>query len=83
MPSLATKERAPASLKAFTIEYLSSTHRGIIMHAEIYEATSVMKALAQAKINFRDKAAMYAARGYRVKDGEGAYHGSGETEGGD
>jgi hypothetical protein len=80
MPSLAIRERAPAPLTSFTIEYLSSAHRGIIMHAESYEATSVMKALAHAKANFPERAAMYAARGYRVKDGTGSYHSSGETK---
>jgi len=51
------------------------------MHAETCNAKSAAEALAHAKSNFADVQAKYGARGYRVKDGDGSYHGSEQVNG--
>lgn len=65
-------KRAPARI--YTIEYMSSEHRGIIMYSEAQTATSVADALAYAKSQLPSIAARYGARGYRVRDAEQRLH---------
>ena len=43
------RRRVAETLQLYTIEYMSSEHRGIIMHSEIREAASTTDALAYAK----------------------------------
>lgn len=63
---------APASI--YTIEYMSSEHRGIIMYSEAHTATSVAGALAYAKAQLPSIETRYGARGYRVRDAEQRLH---------
>jgi hypothetical protein len=58
----------------YTIEYMSSPHRGIIMYSEAHSATSAADALAYALAQLPSIGARYGARGYRVRDAEGRLH---------
>ncbi|MEQ1811606.1 MAG: hypothetical protein ABL889_16870 [Terricaulis sp.] len=68
--------RALAPVSLYTIEYTSSEHRGIVMYSEAHNATSAAGALAYAKVHLPEIAAKYGARGYRVRDADGAFHAS-------
>ncbi len=63
---------APASI--YTIEYMSSAHRGIIMYSEAHTATSLAGALGYAKSQLPGIETRYGARGYRVRDAEQRLH---------
>lgn len=70
----------PPPLGTYAIEYLSSAHRGIVMHVESYDAKTVSEVIAHAKIGLPEVLSKYAARGYRVRDVDGVCHASGEAE---
>jgi hypothetical protein len=67
-------QRGPTPTSIYTIEYMSSAHRGIIMFVEPHKATSAVDALAYALALLPSVGAKYGARGYRVRDAEGRLH---------
>ncbi len=67
-------KRGSATTSIYTVEYMSSEHRGIIMYSEAHAATSVAGALAYAKTQLPSIEGKYGARGYRVRDGEQRLH---------